>query len=289
MLSMWFVFALLSLISLSGSEICQKISLTQKIKISAVTNNFVVWTLQGVGGLIVALLLGQLHWSLPADKILNLGAVAMAYFLGGTLFYTSYKGNSPSISIILGSVSIVISTTLGIIFLREPVFLIKLLGAGLVLVSIVILNYKKVDRLNKNNVLALFGGMCYGVAYTLDKSLVLATSPVMYVAMLCFSVAISSLVFQVKPILAELQDLKIRNYYPMIFSALFGTMFNFFTFSAYGWGGNVGAVDAINSSNVFGVILLEIVLLKDRKNLAKKAICAGMAVVGLVLLSNLSG
>ena len=283
----WFFFTLLSVIAMACDELSQKVALTQKANISAITNNFFVWTLQGVGGLLIAGILGQFSFTLTSIQLIKLLVVAFVYFLGGTLFYTSYKGNSPSISIVLGSVSVIVSTTLGIIFFQEGTSLNKFVGIALVLFAIVIANIQKKDRFNRFNLLALFGGICFGIAYTLDKSFALQLPPGMYVALLCFSVAIVSIVLRGKHIISEAKPLKLHNFYPMFASATFGTLFNFFTFKSYGLGGNVGVVDAMNNANVFLVILMEILLLRDRSNLTKKIIAAGLVGAGIWLLSGI--
>lgn len=281
----WFIFALFSVFAIAGSELSQKISLTQKANISAITNNFFVWTLQGIGGLLIAIILRQFEFSLSSTQLCKLGAVALVYFLGGTSFYTSYKGNSPSISIVLGTVSVIISTTLGIAFLGEGKSIEKFVGIAIILFAIIIANYQKKEKFSKFNLFALLGGLCFGTAYTLDKSFVLKIPPAMYVALLCFSVAIVSAILKGKHIIKEAKVLKLPNFYPMFSSACFGTLFNFFTFRAYSLGGNVGVIDAMNNSNVFIVILLEMLLLKDRTNLTRKIMAAMLVGVGVWILS----
>jgi len=52
----WYFFAILSVFALAGAEFSQKIALSHKANISAVTNNFFVWIFQGIGGIIIAVL-----------------------------------------------------------------------------------------------------------------------------------------------------------------------------------------------------------------------------------------
>jgi drug/metabolite transporter (DMT)-like permease len=281
----WFVFALLSIFVLAGSEISQKISLTQKVNISAVTNNFFVWTFQGIAGLVLALLFNQIHLDITPTLLLKLLALGIVYFLGGTFFYSSFKGNSPSISVILGSISVVISSTLGIIFFNESTNNFKFLGLALILSSILFLNLNKSEKLNKFNLLALAGGTCYGLAYTLDKSFVLQLNPIFYISLLCFTVALVSITLRSKQIISEAKTLKIQNYYPMLMSAFFGTLFNLFTFLAYSKGADVGIVDAMNNSSIFLIILIEILFLNDRTSLKRKLLCATLATVGISLFA----
>jgi drug/metabolite transporter (DMT)-like permease len=284
----WFIYALLSIFVIAGSEISQKISLTQKVDISAITNNFFVWIFQGTGGIILSLIFGGISFALNISDILRLTLVAITYFLGGTFYYTSYKGNSPSISIILGSISVIISTFLGIIFFDESTHIQKFIGIGIILVSIIIVNLKKKEKFGKYNLFALLGGVCFGVAYNIDKSFIQTVSPFNYLILMCFSVAIASFIFKPKLILKEVKKLSTKNFYPMIFAATFGTLFNLFTFLSYDKGGNVGIIDAMNNSSMFLVIAMEIIILKDKSSLFKKITSAILVVFGIYLLSSIS-
>jgi drug/metabolite transporter (DMT)-like permease len=286
-MSTWFIFSILMMISVATNEIFQKISLAQKIKISAITNNFFIWILQGIFGLILAVILNQTSFIFDNTSLLKLFLVSVVYFLGGTFYYTSFKGNSPSLSIILSSISVIISTTLGFIFFNEPIFLQKIFGLVLILLALFIANYQQKERLSKNNLFALLGGICFGVAFTLDKSFVLKASPMIYVSILSFSIALVSLAVSAKHIIGEAKHFKLKNYLPMFLVSIFGTCFNFFMFMAYNQGGQVGIVDALEKSSVFMIIVIEVFLLKDRSHLLKKIIGSCIAIIGVYLLSNL--
>jgi len=281
----WFVFALLSVFAIAAAEIAQKVSLTHKADVSAITNNFFVWTFQGIGGLALAYTFKQTTFHLLPNDWLRLAAVAVIYFFGGTFFYTSYKTNSPSISIILGSISVVVSTTLGIIFFNESTQLGKFAGLAMILFAIVAVNYNRQDRFTKHNLYAFLGGLCYGTGYTLDKSFAIHMPPMAYVGLMCLSVAFVSLILKAGSIIKESRKLSPPNFIRMAVAGLFGILFNFFTFTAYSKNGNVGVVDAMNNSSVFLVILMEMVLLKDRTNFVKKLSCAALVGAGMVILS----
>lgn len=283
-MEIWLIFSLLSVLVLAGTEISQKISLTQKVNISAITNNFFVWTFQGIIGLSIALIVGQFSIDISQGSIIKLILISFVYFAGGTLFYSSYKGNSPSISIILGTISVIISSTLGTMFLNETWSIAKIIGIIFIISAIFILNINNKEKFNKYNFLAIAGGICYGVAYTLDKSIVSNMSPFMYLGLMCLGVAIVSLLISFKTVTSESKALAIKNFYPMFSSAIFGSAFNIFTFFAYKNGANVGIADAINNSNIFFVIILEILILKDKSNLLKKLICAIIAFTGIIII-----
>lgn len=285
-MQIWFIYALLSIITLAVSEISQKVSLTQKANISSITNNFFVWTLQSIGGLILAFIFKNWDIYLDIRNLITLLFVTIAYFLGGTFFYHSYKANSPSISIILGSISIVISTILGICFMNESKEIPKFIGIFLILFSIVYVNYSKKSQLDKYNFSAFLGGICYGIAYTLDKWIVKDYSPFTYLTILCFLVALFSLFSKSKLIITESRKLNLKNFIPIVISSIFFTFYNTFTFLSYKNGGNVGSVDAINNSSIFLIILFEIFIFKDKSNMKKKILGALIVTLGIALLSS---
>lgn len=280
----WYFWALLSVFALAGAELSQKIAMIQKENISAITNNFFLWLMQGLGGLTLAFFFGEVVLMTGVGNWLKLVVLALTYFLGGTFFYTSYKSNSPSISIILGSVSIIISTMLGIVIFQESTSIAKFVAILLILTSIVWINYKK-TKIDKYNLFAFLGGICFGFAYTLDKSFAINMNPLLYVAYMSTSVGVLSLILKPNHIYTDAKRMSVSNFYPIIFAAFFGTLFNAFTFLAYSRGGSVGAVDAMNNSSIFLIILLEILILKDRSNLKKKIIASALVILGVVLLA----
>lgn len=283
-MEIWLVYSLLSVASLAGSEMSQKISLTQKVDISAVTNNFFVWTMQGVIGVLLASTLGQFSLDLPTNMIWKLMLISFVYFAGGTFFYTSYKGNSPSISLIFGTISVLISSILGVVFLNDQYVYKMIIGIVLILSAIIFLNYNKQEKLNRYNLYAIIGGLCFGIAFTLDKSMTTTISPFMYLGFMCLGVALVSITTSFKLIRSDLGKMSPKNFIPMVSSSLFGSAFNLFTFFAYRNGANVGLADAVNNTTVFLVIILEIILLRDTRNILKKVLAATIATLGVILI-----
>ncbi|EFK96195.1 hypothetical protein LDC_1793 [sediment metagenome] len=61
-------------------------------------------------------------------------------------------------------------------------------------------------------------------------------------------------------------------------------LYNFFTFTAYTLGGEVGRVDAINNSQVFLIIMAEYFILKHKDYIFKKLLAAAIAFTGVLVL-----
>jgi len=282
---LWFILVLISVFSVAVAEISQKVSMTRKLNISSVTNNFYVWSMMSLAGLFLSLLSGNLTFITKPLDIIRLLILGVVYFFGGTLYYTSYKGNSPSISQILASISVIVSTVLGILLFDEGLSTIKFAGILLILISIVFLNINNNEKFNKYNLLALLGGICYGLAYTIDKSFALNLHPFSYLIWMSLSVAIVSFISKPKLIILESKKMSANDFIPITVSFAFFTIFDVSNFFAYKNGASVGVVDAMNSVAIFLVILAEIVILKDKTNIKKKLLCAIIALSGVICFS----
>jgi drug/metabolite transporter (DMT)-like permease len=186
---------------------------------------------------------------------------------------------------VLGTISVVISSILGNLIFNENYSYKIIIGIVLILSAIVFVNLKKKQKIDKYNIYAIVGGIFYGFAFTIDKSFVIDLSPFMYLGLMCLAVAVVSLIISFKKITRESKKIDVKSTYPMISAAIFGSAFNIFTFFAYRNGGSVGVVDAINNISIFLVIILEIILLKDRKNLFKKILASILAIGGVVLIA----
>ncbi|MBP9817631.1 DMT family transporter [Candidatus Shapirobacteria bacterium] len=282
---LWLIFVLLSVIMMAGAEISQKISLIAPENISSETNNFVVWLIQAFFGFILFFLFSNHNISFPLALLPKLLVLGVIYFWGGTLYYSSYKGSSAGLSTILGTISIVMSTSLGIIFFHESTSLLKFIGILLVFLAIVTVKYSKNLHFDKYNWLAIAGGLLWGVAFSIDKSFVTTINPLFYLPIFCLTSGLFGLVFRPKIIISELPKVSLRTLKTISLAALFGVSFNAFTFLSYSQGGEVGRIDAINNSMIFLVIILEFFILKEKHDLLRKFIAASIAFAGIYLLA----
>ncbi|MFA6519053.1 MAG: EamA family transporter [Candidatus Shapirobacteria bacterium] len=282
---LWLILALGSVVVLTVSEIAQKFAISSKDNISAEANNFVVWNIQGSLALIFLLLFVNPTFPvISITLILKLLVLAIIYFWGGTLFYTSYKGSSAGLSAILGTISTLVSTTIGISLFHESINPLKFLGIILVLLAIFIVKYSKEMKFDKYNLYALAGGLIFGVAFSLDKYFVLSLDPHLYQIIFCFSIGYIGLLFRGKKIITDIPKISFSSFKAMIVSGIFSFGFNKFTFLAYKNGGEVGRIDAINNLSLLFIVLLEYFILKNKTDLPKKMIAAIVAFSGLFIL-----
>lgn len=282
----WFSYNLLSVLALASAELCQQHLLVTSKQMDARTSAISTFFVQAILALAMVFLLGlntqlaQVFSPKTLPLLLSvclIGSVAMVFYL------QSFKVKSISFSLIFISWSAVVSTALGIVFLSESTHALKFAGMALVLGSLIILNFRNL-RLESNHLFALMAGFLFGLTYTLDKTIVLTTHPLVY--MFWGFLLLSIFGFLQKPVatLRLLKALSAADGKLIILSALAYFIFNFCTFKAYTLGAEVGRVDAINNSQVFVVIGVEYFIFKQQEGIWRKIISAAFAMLGVTIL-----
>ena len=286
MFTNWFVLALVGVITLAASEVLQKKALTTKENINTETNNLIVWIVQCLLS-VVFVLIFSIKWNLELTPLLigELLVQGVLYFFAGTLYYTSYKGQSISLSVIILNLSFIISTVLGIVFFAEQITLAKLLGMVFILAGIVVINYTRKEKVDKYVIYAVIGSAIYGIAFTLDKAFSVSMDPNIYQVMFTSSIIIATFAFRGKMVIKDLKAIKLKNILLALIPGVTFFIFNKADLVAYSVGGEVGKIQAINSTSLFVIILIELLLLMDRKGVAKKLLVSVMVITGVVLLS----
>jgi len=289
-MSSWILFALVSVFAVTFAEFLQKILITDDADLNVETNNFVVWTFIGIlasGYLLISKVPFVINFS-PTQWALFLFS-CLIYFGAGFFYYRSFKGISASVASILMAASSLNSVVLGAIFLGDRFTFLNVLGMLLVLASMILVSLddlRKTGKLNKYYLYALLGGFLFGIGYTFDKKFVLDVTPDIYTIIMPFGVAFLNMLFCSKRIAGDFKKLKTlpKMILGFAISACLYLLYIRFTFLAYWHGGEVGSVDSVNNSVAITLIPLEILILKDRKNLLIKAISAVVCVLGIYLL-----
>ena len=100
-------------------------------------------------------------------------------------------------------------------------------------------------------------------------------------------VAVFVMLISRKEMLQAVTKSKLQDFTPIVLSGIGYFFYNFFTFKAYTFGGEVGRIDAINNSEVFLIILVEYFLFKNRKGIFRKLFAAALAFGGVLILGKL--
>lgn len=281
----WFTLILISVFVVAIGEIAQKMSVSTKEDISAQTINFYVATTQLVLSSLYIFVFVQdvdTTLSINAFPLLILGSILSFFFF--TFLYTSYKGNSASISQVIYSFSVFVSTFFGIIFFNESLTAAKIFGVSLIVLAVVMAQYTKGEKISKYNVYALIAALIYGLLTNIDKAFSINMDPHYYQVLGTFGFIVVSLLFSGKKIFKETKKITKTTVKTILISAIAFTIFNKLTFLAYANGGEVGRIDAINNTSLFLIIIFEVLILKDRTSLRKKIIGSILSVTGVLIL-----
>lgn len=285
----WFYFSLISIIALALAELTQQHILNAKNNIEERTSACLTFLIQSfftipfifvfkVGGEFLRIFQADLFPYFIITSII--GSVGMIFYL------RSFKVKNISISTIFVSFSVVVTTTIGILFFNETTYLYKFIGIALVLIAIISVNIKNLN-IEKNHFWGILAGLMFGVTYSLDKMIVTYVHPLIYIFWTFMLVAFFGFIFGPRIIYKAVRSSKLADFKPIVISGIGYFIYNMCTFFAYRFGGEVGRVDAINNSQIFLIILTEYFLFKHRDGLLRKFVTAGVAFGGVLILGYL--
>lgn len=282
----WFAFSIFSVAGLAFAELMQQHLLNRKDPLNERASAVFTFLFQSLLTLPIVLLSKhrtELFSVFHPEIIMRILLVTIIASFAMIFYLRSFKVKNISFSSIFISGSVVVSTTLGIMFFGEGMQWTKFAGIFLVLGSIVALNYKNA-ALEKNHLFGLLAGALFGITYTLDKSITLSIHPLVYIFWAFFLVAVFGFLFNPLNVIRSVQGKSWYDFKPIVISGIGYLVYNFSTFTAYRFGGEVGKVDAINNSQVFLIILFEYFILKQKVSLARKLITAAVAFAGVLML-----
>jgi drug/metabolite transporter (DMT)-like permease len=281
----WFALSLLSVTFLATTELTQQHLLNGKMALSPRVSTVLAFAIQSLMAVPFVLILypneiAKLFQEKVAFQILIVAALS---YIGNLFYFQSFKVKNISLSAILVSFSVVMSTILGIIFFDESIGWLKFVGIGLVLAAIVGVNYRNI-HLRRNHLFALGAGVIFGTCYALDKSIVSDIHPLVYISTMFPLIALFGFLHQPRDFVRAVKDGSSQIYRVVLISAVCNALYNFFTFTAYTQGGEIGRVDAVNNSQIFLIILFEFLILRHQQQLGRKLAMAVLAYTGILIL-----
>jgi drug/metabolite transporter (DMT)-like permease len=282
----WFYLSLLSVFALAAAELIQQRLMNLKNALNERTSAVLTFLFQSILALIIILLSplrDQIFSIFYQEIIFKVLAVAIIASFSMIFYLKSFKVKNISISTIFISCSAIVSSVLGVIFLNESWHALKFLGIFLVLFAIFILNFKNFN-LEKNHYYGLLAGLLFGISYTIDKSIVISINPLVYLFWAFFLVSAFGFILNPQNVINSIKG-KAFNSFKLVFISGTGYfLYNFFTFTAYKMGGEVGRIDAINNSQIFLIIIFEFFILRNKQSIKRKLITAMIAVAGILIL-----
>lgn len=219
--------------------------------------------------------------------VLNLVLMVLLWSVSNYFLYTALKTMEASTFNIIFSTRSLFTALASSLFLNEILSGKQFLGVLLILfgVAIVLINKKTFKKFDKAVIFSVFAAACFGFANTNDRVLLSSFNLYPYVTLAFVTPAV--FMAMLKP-----QTFKNINRFldkslvsKMILLCFFYTAASATFFSALQVSPNSSQVAAISVSSVILTVILSIVLLKERDNLARKLIGAVVSFLGLFLVS----
>ena len=281
----WFTLSLSSVFVLAIAELSQQSALNRNKPLSLRANAVLVYFIQSIVVFPFSFFVFRKEFFdvFSPDLLVKFLAVTAIGSIATIFYLKSLKVQNISLSGIFGSLSVVVSTILGIYFFDEGTSLIKFIGIIMILTAIISLNFRNAI-LERNHMFGLISGLLFGICYVLDKSIVQAVNPVVYLFWSFLTLSLFCFLANPKEVAHSLGTGFKKSYRLIAIAAICYALYNFLTISSYLTGGEVGKIDAINNSQIFLIILFEYFILKHHDSIFRKFATALVAFSGIYLL-----
>lgn len=277
----WIIYIILYLIL---AVICDQFF---KISTKKLTKPGVLTAIVQIIGTIAVLLLAPLfEIKFPTDiKVyIFLGLAIIFYTISDRLNTTVRSGIEASTFSIIRQLSTVFMIFAGLIFLKEPFILNKFIGAILIILSNILIFYKRGEgKLNKYIVLGVISNICYTIALFLDVNISDNFNLPFYVATTLSIPAILILIFERVKLSDIKNELKNGNKKAIIITGITWSLSIVAQLRAYQLG-EVSIVAPLCSLVVILNVIMGYIFQNERENLPKKILAAVLIILGIILI-----
>ena len=242
--------------------------------------------IQIIGASTVLIISPLFEMKFPTDiKVyIFLGLAIIFYTISDRLNTTVRSGIEASTFSIIRQLSTVFMIFAGLIFLKEPFILNKFIGAILIIVSNILIFYKKGEgKLNKYIILGIISNICYTIALFLDVNISDNFNLSFYVATTLSIPAILILIFERVKLSDIKNELKNGNKKAIIITGITWALSIVMQLRAYQLG-EVSIVAPLCSLAVILNVIIGYFFQKEKENLPKKIIAAILIIFGILLI-----
>lgn len=242
--------------------------------------------LQFIAGLSALLLSPLFKFTFPTDwKVyLLLGIACIFYAISDRMNTTVRSGIEASTFSIIKQLSTVFMILAGLLFFKEQFVWKKIIGAGLIIFSNILIFYKKGNqKLDKYVLLGILSNIIYSVALFLDVNISDSFNLSFYVALTLLVPALFITIAERVKLSNIKKEFKNGNKKAILITGLcWGTMI-VVQLRAYQLG-EATSVAPLCALTVIGNVLVGYLFLKERNNLLKKLIAAFLIIISVFLI-----
>lgn len=240
-----------------------------------------------IGGLILLSAGLVIGFKIPDLTEISLNLILMTVFLGfgSVLNFTALKKVEASEFTVLFSTRALWSIASAILILGESFSLKQFIGAGLIILSVVLVSWKKKSfRLNEGEMLTLAGAFFFGVEFINDAFLVGKTDLFFYMPLIFLLPSLFIGLINYKKMIKINDFLSAKDIFKLGFLALMFAISATSTFMAYKAGNNAAQIAVLNQTSTILIVFLGIVFLKERTHIYLKIASAFISIIGVFLV-----
>ncbi|KKU95179.1 hypothetical protein A3A64_03365 [Candidatus Gottesmanbacteria bacterium RIFCSPLOWO2_01_FULL_48_11] len=278
----WFIFAIISVVSSSVSNIVQRAVMRDKESdpvASSILFQFILTFITGIFAL---------YKGFTAPPIINfpLQFMVSATFYGvGTLcMFQAAKRIEASEKTILSAFGAIVTIVVALIFLNESFTIRQFFGTGLVLLSVVLIQNKLGIVRSIGTLYAILGTSLYAVAVVSDTFILRHYDAISYTPVMSFLPGVVLLLVNpsvIKRFKSILNGRYIRNMF--LYGFFYGIQAIMY-YLALSLGANASQMAPLFRSEIVLTVLLAVFLLGERKKLGIKLLSAVIVSIGVFLI-----
>lgn len=278
---MWILFVILYIISSITYNQFYKVT-TKKSK----NDGALTALLQIIAGLTVLITMPFFKFTFPTSWTvwLLLGIACIFYALSDRMNTTVRSGIEASTFSIILQVSTVFMIIAGLLFFKEPFVLKKIIGAILIILSNILVFYKKgTQKINKYVVLGIISNLAYAFAVFLDVNISDSFNLAIYIAITLIVPAIFIIFAERIKVKDIINEYKIGDKVPIFITSIGWAALIIFQLLSYKYG-SVTTVSPLLALTVIGNVIIGYLFLNEKDNLPKKIIAAIMIIISVLLI-----
>lgn len=208
------------------------------------------------------------------------------YTINDRLGTTARKGLESSIYVILKQMSTVFMVFMGVVFFKESFILKKIIGALIIVLSNIIVFYKKETfKFNKYLLCGIIANACLSLALFLDVNTSNKFNLSFYVLLTFLIPLILIFLFERVKIKYIVKEYKSCNKFSLIVTGFTWSLMMITKLKSYELG-RVSVVAPLTSLTVILNIIVSYFFLKEKSNMLKKIIAGILIIIGVILIKS---
>ncbi len=279
----WFVVALISILTVSISNLLQR-ALMKEEDSDPATNAIVFQILCTI--LVFAYSFWQGFVMPPINNLaLNFILLAVLYGAGNLLLFKGLKTVEASDTTILVTTRAIWTILVALLFLNETLNPLRILGIFLIFGAIILVfGTKEKIKLNKGAIFILLSAVCFGVELANDSYILRQSEVVSFTAIGFLLPAIAMIIFQPKALFRAKQLLQPKRGIKMLLLSIIYSIQAITAYLAYKLGGNISQLAPIFQSSLILTVILAIIFLNEKDRLKIKLASAVLVTIGILLI-----